>query len=355
MKRINPKTNKPFKRWESKPDDPSMVFMGYRTTRIQQDGFFTEGWKLFEDVKHSFPKPKLPEIKEPKQRLNPITGKPFQRWEQDDKGRTFWRYREKAKKSDGYFQEDWRSPCDLPYIKPLPSKVVVDSPNRRLNPQTGEEFKRWDRGPGSRKIFWNYEDKKPIHEGDYCYELWRLPNDIPYPEPQEPEITYLKQCSICDDWKVRCEEFYKSNRSFDGRIAACKSCDGERKRNWQTQNPERFKELIDNRYQERKEEISHSFRVRYANDPEFRKQKLVDYYLREERTKRATPPWVRKQDLLLFYLDSRNKTEETGVQHHVDHIIPLQHELVCGLNIPANLQVITAEENLRKSNKFDLE
>ena len=355
MKRINPKTNKPFKRWDSKPDDPSMVFMGYRTTRIRQDGFFTEHWKPFEEVKQRLPKPKLPEVKQPKQRLNPKTGKPFKRWEQDDTGQVFWRYREKARKSDGYFQEDWRNYCDLPYIKPLPVKIVVNSPKRRLNPQTGKEFKRWDRDTDSEKIFWNYEDNKPIHEGDYCYELWRFPNDVPYLERQEPEITYLKQCSICNDWKVRFEEFHKSNRSFDGRVAACKRCDKQRKSNWRTQNPERFKALVDNRYQQKKGDISHLFRERYANDPEFRKQKLVDFYLREERTKRATPPWVRRQDLMLFYMDSQKKTEESGVQHHVDHIIPIKHELVCGLNVPANLQVITAEENLRKSNKFDLE
>lgn len=41
--------------------------------------------------------------------------------------------------------------------------------------------------------------------------------------------------------------------------------------------------------------------------------------------------------------------------YHVDHEIPLSHELVCGLHCVANLQYLTAEENLAKGNSFSNE
>jgi hypothetical protein len=55
-----------------------------------------------------------------------------------------------------------------------------------------------------------------------------------------------------------------------------------------------------------------------------------------------------------FYVEARRLTDETGIPHHVDHIIPLRHPLVCGLHNEHNLRVITAEENMRKRNTFEI-
>jgi hypothetical protein len=39
---------------------------------------------------------------------------------------------------------------------------------------------------------------------------------------------------------------------------------------------------------------------------------------------------------------------------HVDHIIPLQGDLVSGLHVPSNLQVMRGVENVRKNKKFEV-
>lgn len=74
---------------------------------------------------------------------------------------------------------------------------------------------------------------------------------------------------------------------------------------------------------------------------------------REKALKQATPKWVdmnaikqiEQERYQLNMLDGKNTWA-------VDHIVPLQNEIVSGLNVPWNLEIILTKKNSKKSNKF---
>ena len=74
--------------------------------------------------------------------------------------------------------------------------------------------------------------------------------------------------------------------------------------------------------------------------------------LRKERTNRrralkinAVPKWCNLEKIKEIY-----KNCPKG--YHVDHIIPLNNPIVCGLHVENNLQYLTAKENTSKGNKL---
>jgi len=72
----------------------------------------------------------------------------------------------------------------------------------------------------------------------------------------------------------------------------------------------------------------------------------------------ATPQWLTQkhfEEIELCYSEALALRIYTGQEYHVDHIVPLQGETVCGLHVPWNLRVIPAKENLAKSNRLKIQ
>ena len=69
----------------------------------------------------------------------------------------------------------------------------------------------------------------------------------------------------------------------------------------------------------------------------------------------ATPAWLSKDHLAEIenlYWMCRDLRAVSGQDYHVDHIVPLRGENVCGLHVPWNLQILPSDMNIRKSNKY---
>lgn len=72
-------------------------------------------------------------------------------------------------------------------------------------------------------------------------------------------------------------------------------------------------------------------------------------------TMRRTPVWLTDDELWMIkqaYELAALRSKTTGVDWHVDHVVPLRGKFVSGLHTPYNLQVIPAIVNLRKGNRY---
>lgn len=80
-----------------------------------------------------------------------------------------------------------------------------------------------------------------------------------------------------------------------------------------------------------------------------------NHQTRTERLRLARPNWIEPRHIGAIYDACRLTTYQTGVIHHVDHIVPLFNDLVCGLEVPWNLRIMLGAENIAKGNQIPSE
>lgn len=206
-----------------------------------------------------------------------------------------------------------------------------------------------------------------------------------------------KKCVRCDEVKPE-TDFELSGKYRRNKCKRCRQNEAneryarnpEKKRNsvcaWREKNPERKVEIDAKSYQKRREQILAQKKKyhrdnaeeicekkrKYRQSPEVReyyrqynrdyhpeyysnnKHRYIERFVaRRELKRKAMPEWADRKAIAVIYKEARRLTKATGMQHEVDHIIPLQGKTVCGLHVESNLQILTAEENRTKSNNFD--
>lgn len=203
-----------------------------------------------------------------------------------------------------------------------------------------------------------------------------------------------KECNRCGKVKPL-EDFNKNSRAKDGHIAQCKSCKAEYRRvsaekikaqklAWYEKNTAHVAAKGKQRRVEKPEECRKADRAKYLNNREAILERVSQYQKdrpevgrqagrkyrkanpdkqcvkaarRRAKKARATPAWALDDEWELFYAGevyhlARLRKQVLGRDFHVDHIVPITSDLVCGLHISQNLCVLDGLENVRKSNRF---
>lgn len=202
----------------------------------------------------------------------------------------------------------------------------------------------------------------------------------------------MKFCTCCKQEKPLDEFYQRKNKTKTGyyHYSPCKVCSKEKAKDYYHQNKEersayRKRNYIENREdrleyakkyrKENKESIKIYSDRYYKENAEQIRQKAIDYhwknrdkrlenlrswksqnknrcsyleYKRKCRKMKAMPSWLNEEQLN----EIKEIYEQRKDGEHVDHIIPLKNEKVCGLHVPWNLRIISAKENMRKGNKL---
>lgn len=169
---------------------------------------------------------------------------------------------------------------------------------------------------------------------------------------------YVGECKECK--RIRWASWYERNKDHKKlqnekwkqslsheQIELNKKRAVNRTTQWRKNNPEKRALQIVN------ENSSDAGKTRKSNWKKRNPEKDTANVNKRNAMKRMSmPSWANDFFIQEAYHLAKLRTQVFGFKWHVDHIVPINSKIVCGLHTHGNLQVIPAVENIRKSNKY---
>jgi 5-methylcytosine-specific restriction endonuclease McrA len=146
-------------------------------------------------------------------------------------------------------------------------------------------------------------------------------------------------------------EIYKKRKEYYAKTTIARSAERKRSYDKLKESPQYMEDrrLYTNERRAlngRKPELSNpEVKRRYRQTAKGKVSRSKDEVARRTGLKQATPIWANVVDIGDVYLEAAH------MQMQVDHIVPLQNNLVCGLHTWDNLQLLTPLANNLKGNR----
>lgn len=182
------------------------------------------------------------------------------------------------------------------------------------------------------------------------------------------------KCSNCGEIKEKnASNFPKDKIGVNSKITQCRKCksklkyerlDKERQKlkhkKWRDKNKDKVKSYKDNYVSNNRDKVLNQdkeYRARPEVKASRRKYERRYYQANrikmiaiscayDSRVRAARPMWQEQEGINSYYKSAKSKAME------VDHIVPINSGLVCGLHCIDNFQLLTRSENASKGNRY---